>query len=76
MELRVIAAVVVGGASLSGGRGSVPGALAGAAIMSVIASGCSALGLSNPRQDIVIGALVVGAVALDRLRARARARPE
>jgi ribose transport system permease protein len=68
MELRMIAAVVLGGGSLAGGQGSVFGTLIGAALMAVIASGCSALRLSNPLQDIVIGLIVVLAVAIDRVR--------
>jgi ribose transport system permease protein len=68
LELKIIAAVVIGGGSLSGGRGSVVGTLTGAAIMLVIASGCTALGLRNPMQDIIIGVIIVAAVALDQLR--------
>lgn len=67
-ELRIIAAVVIGGGSLSGGRGSVLGTLTGAAMMAVIANGCTMLGLRNPIQDILIGAIIVGAVTLDQLR--------
>ena len=70
MELKIIAAVVIGGGSLSGGRGSVVGTLTGAAIMQVIASGSTALGLHNPTQDIIIGAIIVAAVTLDQLRGR------
>ena len=68
LELKIIAAVVIGGGSLSGGRGSIVGTLTGAAIMQVIASGCNALGLSNPIQDIIIGAIIVAAVTLDQIR--------
>jgi ribose transport system permease protein len=68
LELDVIAAVIIGGGSLSGGRGSVVGTLAGAAIMAVIQIGCSQLGLPNWVQQIVTGSIIVGAVALDRLR--------
>jgi ribose transport system permease protein len=68
LELKIIAAVVIGGGSLNGGRGSVVGTLTGAAIMLVIASGCTALGLRNPFQDIIIGAIIIAAVTLDRLR--------
>lgn len=68
LELKIIAAVVIGGGSLSGGRGSVVGTLTGAAIMVVIASGCTALGLQNPIQDIIIGAIIVAAVAVDQYR--------
>lgn len=70
LELKVIAAVVIGGGSLSGGRGSVLGTLAGAALMSVIASGCTQLGLRNPIQDVVLGIIIVAAVTLDQLRER------
>ncbi len=69
-ELKIIAAVVIGGGSLTGGRGSVLGTLTGAAIMLVIASGCTALGLKNPMQDIIIGAIIVAAVTLDQIRRR------
>jgi len=70
MELRIIAAVVIGGGSLSGGRGSVLGSLTGAAIIFVIGSGCTQLGLSNPIQDVILGVIVVTAVAIDQLRQR------
>ncbi len=70
LELDVIAAVVIGGGSLSGGEGSVLGSLIGALIMSVIRSGCSQMGLDNWVQEVVTGAIIVVAVALDRLRHR------
>ena len=66
----MIAAVVIGGGSLAGGEGSVLGTLAGALIMTVIGSGCSQMGLENWTQKIVTGAVIVLAVALDRLRHR------
>jgi ribose transport system permease protein len=68
MELKVIAAVVIGGASLNGGRGSILGTVAGAAVMGVIDNGCTLLGLSNPVQDVVLGIVIVTAVAIDQLR--------
>jgi ribose/xylose/arabinose/galactoside ABC-type transport system permease subunit len=68
LELDVIAAVIIGGGSLLGGRGSVVGTLAGAAIMAVIQIGCSQLGLQNWVQQIVTGTIIIGAVALDRWR--------
>jgi ribose/xylose/arabinose/galactoside ABC-type transport system permease subunit len=68
LELDVIAAVVIGGGSLLGGRGSVSGTLIGAAIMTVIQIGCSQLGLANWVQQIVTGAIIITAVALDRVR--------
>jgi len=70
LELRIIAAVVIGGGSLSGGRGTVLGTLTGAAIMAVIASGCTQLGLNNPVQDVILGAIIIAAVTLDQLRQR------
>jgi ribose/xylose/arabinose/galactoside ABC-type transport system permease subunit len=69
-ELKVIAAVVIGGASLSGGQGSVAGTLVGALIMTVVDNGCTKLGLDNWVQEIVTGAIIVAAVALDRWRQR------
>jgi hypothetical protein len=68
MELDVIAAVVIGGASLAGGRGSVAGTLVGALIMTAVANGCTKLDLPNWVQEIVTGAIIVAAVALDRFR--------
>ena len=68
LELDVIAAVIIGGGSLLGGKGSVVGTMAGAAIMSVIQIGCSQQGLPNWVQEIVTGTIIVGAVALDRWR--------
>ena len=70
LELKVIAAVVIGGASLSGGRGTVLGTLAGALLMQTIASGCTQLGLSNPVQDVILGFIIVAAVTLDQIRQR------
>jgi ribose/xylose/arabinose/galactoside ABC-type transport system permease subunit len=70
LELDVIAAVVIGGGSLSGGEGSVPGTLIGALIMTVIRSGCSQMGLPNWVQEIITGSIIVIAVTLDRLRRR------
>jgi ribose/xylose/arabinose/galactoside ABC-type transport system permease subunit len=69
-ELEVIAAVVIGGGSLSGGEGSVLGSLVGAFLMTVIRSGCSHKGWPNFVQEIVAGLIIVAAVALDRYRRR------
>jgi ribose transport system permease protein len=68
LELEVIAAVVIGGASLSGGQGSIVGAMVGASLMTVIATGCTHVGLPNWVQEILTGAIIVAAVALDRFR--------
>lgn len=70
MELKIIAAVVIGGGSLSGGRGSVLGTLAGAGMMGVIGSGCTMLDLSNRVQDMILGVIIVTAVTLDQYRQR------
>ena len=72
LELDVIAAVVIGGGSLSGGEGSVLGSLVGALIMTVIRSGCSQMGLPNWVQEMVTGGIIVLAVGLDRLRQERR----
>jgi len=69
-ELRVIAAAVIGGASLSGGEGSIGGTLVGALIMTVVDNGCTKLGLDNWVQEVVTGVIIVGAVAVDRWRGR------
>lgn len=70
MELKAIAAVVIGGASLNGGRGTVLGTVAGALLMQTILSGCTQLGLSNPIQDIILGIMIIAAVTLDQIRQR------
>ena len=72
-ELSVIAAVVIGGASLSGGEGTVAGTIAGAFLMSLISNGSNLLGVSPFWQQVVIGTIIVVAVAVDELRKRRRA---
>jgi ribose transport system permease protein len=74
LELDVIAAVIIGGGSLLGGKGSVLGTIGGAAIMSVIQIGCSQMGLQNWVQQIITGAIIVLAVALDHWRQTAHVR--
>ena len=73
-ELDVIAAVVIGGASLSGGVGGILGSLLGAFLMSVLANGCTLTGVPNYVQEILIGVIIVAAVALDRFRKRVEER--
>ena len=68
LELQVIAAVVIGGGSLNGGEGTVVGTLVGCLIMSVLNNGCVHAGIPNASQDIIIGSIIVAAVALDRIR--------
>ena len=70
MELDVIAAVVIGGASLTGGEGTVLGSIAGALMMTAVANGCSNMGYQNWVQEIVTGGIILLAVTLDRLRHR------
>jgi ribose transport system permease protein len=69
VELDVIAAVVIGGGSLNGGEGSIAGAMIGALIMSLLRNGCQQMGWANYVQEIIIGVIIVLAVALDRYRA-------
>lgn len=71
LELEVIAAVVIGGGSLSGGQGSVTGTLLGALLLTVIKAGCTHLGVPNWIQEIFTGAIIVVAMAVDRMRQRA-----
>jgi ribose/xylose/arabinose/galactoside ABC-type transport system permease subunit len=68
LELDVIAAVIIGGGSLAGGRGTVTGTLLGATTMAVIQIGCAQKGYPNWVQQIVTGGIIVLAVALDRWR--------
>ena len=67
-ELYVIAAVVVGGTSLSGGSGRILGTLIGAFIISVIQNGMNLLGMESYTQQVVLGAVIAGAVLLDKVR--------
>jgi ribose/xylose/arabinose/galactoside ABC-type transport system permease subunit len=68
LELDVIAAVIIGGGSLIGGRGTVLGTVIGASIMTVIQTGCTQKGLPTWVQQILTGVIIVVAVALDRVR--------
>ena len=70
MELDAIAAVVIGGASLFGGRGSVIGTLMGVFIMVMIRNGMNLLGISPFWQGAAIGSIIIGAVLIERLMAR------
>jgi D-xylose transport system permease protein len=64
-ELYVIAAAVIGGTSLAGGVGTIPGAVLGALVMQSLVSGMVLMGVDAPLQDIVVGVVLVAAVALD-----------
>ncbi|MEW6073232.1 MAG: ABC transporter permease [Planctomycetota bacterium] len=69
-ELDVIAAVVIGGGSLAGGEGRILGSIVGAFMMSFLANGCTLTDVPNYVQEILIGLIIIGAVAVDRLRHR------
>ena len=71
-ELDVIAAVVIGGGSLSGGEGTIAGSLIGALVMAFLRNGSQQMGWPNYVQEIIIGVIIVLAVAADRAR-RAKA---
>src|SRR5690606_32382589 len=68
-ELNVIAAAVVGGASLTGGRGTALGVVLGALIIQMINSGIILLNINQNYSQIIIGAVVIAAVALDNFNA-------
>ena len=62
--LTVLAAVIIGGTALSGGKGSVIGAIVGSLLLGIINNGLVLLGLDSPQQLLFRGALIVFAVAL------------
>lgn len=68
LELNAIAAVVIGGASLSGGTVSVLGTVCGALLMALLDNRCTALGWPNYVQEMVVGHIIIIAVGLDRWR--------
>ena len=67
LELQIIAAVVIGGASLSGGAGSIPGSVIGAFMMACLANGSSIKDWPNYMQEIIIGIVIILAVGMDKL---------
>ncbi|HTU45272.1 MAG TPA: ABC transporter permease [Bryobacteraceae bacterium] len=69
-ELQAIAAVVIGGGSLQGGEGSVVGTLIGAFIIGLLSNGSDLLGVNPYWQQVIIGAVIIAAVAFDELRKR------
>lgn len=70
LELDIIAAVIIGGASLSGGVGTVMGSMIGAFIMAVLRNGSGQMGWPTPVQQIIIGVVIIAAVFLDRVRSK------
>ena len=73
-ELDVIAAAVIGGTSFAGGIGTIPGAVLGAVVMQSLRSGMVLLKIDSPSQDIVVGVVLVTAVAIDSALRRGRSR--
>lgn len=73
-ELDVIAAVVIGGGSLAGGEGTIVGSMIGALVMAFLRNGSQQMGWANYVQEIIIGIIIVAAVAMDRYR-RGRVTP-
>jgi ribose transport system permease protein len=67
-ELQVIAAVVIGGTSLMGGKGTILGTLIGAAIMGVLRSGLNLIKVDAYWQDVAIGVMIIVAITFDQLR--------
>ncbi|HHY46527.1 MAG TPA: ABC transporter permease [Firmicutes bacterium] len=67
-EFDAIAATVVGGTPMSGGRGGVVGTMVGAAIISIMRNGLNMLGLPTPWQMTIIGMIIIGSIALDALK--------
>jgi ribose transport system permease protein len=72
IELTAITAAIIGGTNLFGGRGTIIGTLIGALIMGVIQNGLNLMAVQSFYQQVVIGAVLIGAVWLDRLRASGR----
>lgn len=70
LELDIIAAVVIGGASLSGGQGSVAGTLAGAVMMAYLKNRCASLGWPTYVQEMIVGHIIIAAVFVDQWRRR------
>jgi ribose transport system permease protein len=70
LELEAIAAVVIGGASLTGGRGSVISSALGALVMLVLGAGLAQMGVQEPTRRLVTGAVIITAAVADQLRRR------
>jgi ribose transport system permease protein len=74
IELQVIAAVVIGGTSLMGGRGSVVNTFFGVLIIAVLEAGLAQIGVSDPSKRIITGCVIVVAVIIDTLRQKRSAK--
>jgi ribose transport system permease protein len=75
LELQAIAAVVIGGTSLMGGRGSVIRSFLGVLIIAVLVAGLAAVGAKEPAKRVITGCVIVAAVIADYYRHRLRGRP-
>jgi rhamnose transport system permease protein len=72
LELKAISAVVIGGASITGGKGTLWGTLLGAAVLAVIAPSLTFLGINAFWEKAIQGGIILGAIVLERVAARAR----
>ena len=70
LELAAIAAAVIGGTSLMGGRGSIVGAFAGVLIIAILQNGLAQIGVSEPAKRLITGAVIIVAVLIDSWRSR------
>jgi ribose/xylose/arabinose/galactoside ABC-type transport system permease subunit len=68
LELDIIAAVVIGGASLNGGQGTVLGTVIGSLLMKTVSNGCTKMGFENYVEQMITGAIIIIACTMDRLR--------
>jgi ribose transport system permease protein len=66
LELDVIAAVIIGGTSLFGGKGTIPGSVIGAIFIGIVGFGLLVMGFSTSIQEIIKGGIIIAAVALAR----------
>lgn len=72
LELSAIAAAVIGGTSLMGGRGSIIGAFTGVLIIATLQNGLAQIGVTEPSKRLITGAVIIAAVLIDRWRAKYR----
>ena len=70
LELSVVSAVILGGASLNGGRGTIIGTILGVAILGTVNNGMTLIGLSSFWQEVARGVILIAAVAFDQIRIR------
>ena len=73
-ELDVIAAAVIGGISMSGGEGNILGVVVGAALMGILKNMFTQLAVSGYWQTVILGLIIIGAVAIDSVRKKRAAR--